>query len=76
MTRSRPDVVFDCNVFLQAISRVNGPAAQSLRLVEQNAITLYIITGKLFRQRFPSLHVVSPVDFVAAVMPKEAPRPD
>src|SRR5437763_325787 len=42
MNPSRPDVVFDCNVFLQAISRLNGPAAQALRLVEQNAVTLYL----------------------------------
>jgi putative PIN family toxin of toxin-antitoxin system len=42
MNPSRPDVVFDCNVFLQAITRVNGPAAQALRLVEQNAVTLYL----------------------------------
>jgi putative PIN family toxin of toxin-antitoxin system len=38
----RPDVVFDCNVFIQAISRANGPAAQSLRLVDQNVVTLHI----------------------------------
>ncbi len=42
MNPSRPDVVFDCNVFLQAISRVNGPAAQALRLVERNVVRLYV----------------------------------
>jgi putative PIN family toxin of toxin-antitoxin system len=42
MKQSRPDVVFDCNVFLQAISRVNGPAAHALRLVEENAVTLHL----------------------------------
>jgi uncharacterized protein len=42
MNSSRPDVVFDCNVFLQAIARSNGPAAQALRLVDQNEITLHI----------------------------------
>jgi putative PIN family toxin of toxin-antitoxin system len=42
MNPSRPDVVFDCNVFLQAISRIQGPAAQALRLVESNALTLYV----------------------------------
>jgi putative PIN family toxin of toxin-antitoxin system len=42
MNPRRPDVIFDCNVFLQAVSRVNGPAAQALRLVEQNAVTLHV----------------------------------
>jgi uncharacterized protein len=42
MNSSRPDVVFDCNVFLQAITRPDGPAAHALRLVDQNEITLHI----------------------------------
>src|SRR5689334_547254 len=42
MNASRPDVVFDCNVFLQAVSRAEGPAAQALRLVERNVITLHV----------------------------------
>lgn len=42
MNADRPDVVFDCNVFLQAVARENGAAAQALRLVEQNAITLHV----------------------------------
>ena len=42
MNPSRPDVVFDCNVFLQAISRANGPASQALRLVERSVVTLHV----------------------------------
>src|SRR5258708_2502386 len=42
MNPIRPDVVFDCNVYLQAISRVNGPAASALRLLEGNRITVYL----------------------------------
>jgi len=42
MDPSRPNVVFDCNIFSQAISRVNGPAAAALNLIEQNRITLHI----------------------------------
>ena len=42
MNPSRPDVVFDCNTFLQAIARANGPAAGALRLIEQNRITLHL----------------------------------
>jgi len=42
MNSTRPDVVFDCNVFLQAFARRSGPAAAALRLVERNAITLHI----------------------------------
>jgi putative PIN family toxin of toxin-antitoxin system len=38
----RPDVVFDCNVFLQAIVRSAGPAAHALRLVEQGAVALHV----------------------------------
>ena len=47
MEPSRPGVVFDCNVFLQAIARGTGPAAQALRLVERNAITLYVSRSTL-----------------------------
>ena len=42
MNRSRPDVVFDCNIYLQAISRNHGPAARALALVDKNEITLYL----------------------------------
>jgi putative PIN family toxin of toxin-antitoxin system len=42
MNPSRPDVVFDCNIFLQAVSRVKGPAAESLRLAENNAVNLFV----------------------------------
>ena len=38
----RPDVVFDCNVFLQAMVRGAGPAAHALRLVEQGTVTLHV----------------------------------
>src|ERR1700733_5010187 len=47
MNPSRPDVVFDCNIFLQAISRTNGPAAEALRLVDQNVVTLHLSKGIL-----------------------------
>ena len=42
MNPSRPDVVFDCNIFLQAVARAGGPAARALQLIEQNAITLHV----------------------------------
>src|SRR4051812_49118882 len=42
MDVSRPNVVFDCNVYVQAISRMNGPAAAALRLIEENRITLHL----------------------------------
>jgi putative PIN family toxin of toxin-antitoxin system len=42
MARPHPDVVFDCNIFLQAISREAGPAATALRLVETGAIALHV----------------------------------
>jgi len=42
MNPSRPDVVFDCNVILQAFARAHGPAVDALRLVEQNTISLHL----------------------------------
>lgn len=42
MNPSRPDVVFDCNVFFQAIARENGPAAKALRMVESKLVTLHV----------------------------------
>jgi putative PIN family toxin of toxin-antitoxin system len=38
----RPRVVFDCNVLIQAISNQAGPAGQSLALLEQNLIEVYV----------------------------------
>ena len=42
MNSLRPDVVLDCNVLVQAVVRQTGPAAQILRLVEQNRVTLHV----------------------------------
>lgn len=42
MNPARPDVVFDCNVLFQALSRVHGPAAAALRLIDQNRVTLHV----------------------------------
>jgi putative PIN family toxin of toxin-antitoxin system len=42
MDSLRPDVVYDCNVFVQAIIRASGPAAAALRLVERNAVRLHV----------------------------------
>ena len=42
MNSLRPDVVFDCNIFLQAVTRATGPAAEALRRVERNEVTLYL----------------------------------
>jgi uncharacterized protein len=42
MNPARPKVVFDCNVLLQAAARQRGPAAECLRLVERDIVTLYL----------------------------------
>jgi putative PIN family toxin of toxin-antitoxin system len=42
MNSIRPDVVFDCNIFLQAATSTSGPAAQALRLAERNIVTLHV----------------------------------
>jgi putative PIN family toxin of toxin-antitoxin system len=62
----RPAAVFDCNVLLQAFTRPAGPAGLSLRLVEQNRVTLFISKSILrefrltlqypeIRERYPEL---------------------
>ena len=38
----RPRVVFDCMVYLQATISESGPAAALLRLVDQDALSLFI----------------------------------
>ena len=38
----RPGVVFDCNVFLQALANEQSTAAKALDLLEQDAITLFV----------------------------------
>lgn len=40
--REKARVVFDCNVFLQAAARAQGPAAACLRLVENGYLRLYL----------------------------------
>ena len=66
MDALRPDVVFDCNVFLQAIVRSDGPAAAALRLVEHNAVRLHLNNAILrelrrtlaypeLRERYPAI---------------------
>jgi putative PIN family toxin of toxin-antitoxin system len=42
VSSDRPRVVFDCNVLVQAISNQAGPAGQSLALLEQNLIEVYV----------------------------------
>jgi len=42
MSPLRPDVVFDCNIFLQGLTRRLGQAAEALRRVERNEVTLYV----------------------------------
>jgi predicted nucleic acid-binding protein len=49
MEPTRPDVVFDSNIFLQALARANGPSAEALRMVEQNRVTLHI-SGAILRE--------------------------
>ena len=38
----RPGVVFDCNVFLQALANEKSAAAKALDLLEQDSITLFV----------------------------------
>ena len=38
----RPGVVFDCNVFLQALANEKSAAAKALDFLEQDVITLFV----------------------------------
>lgn len=42
MPEQTPRVVFDCNVFVQAIANRNSPARRALRLFFDDAITLFV----------------------------------
>jgi putative PIN family toxin of toxin-antitoxin system len=42
MIAGRTGVVFDCNVLLQAALRADGPAAECLRQLDANRITVYV----------------------------------
>jgi putative PIN family toxin of toxin-antitoxin system len=39
---TRPRVVFDCNVLIQAVAAPDGPSAAALRLYEQNLIEVFL----------------------------------
>jgi putative PIN family toxin of toxin-antitoxin system len=47
MSETRPGVVFDCNVLLQATLRETGPAAECLRLLDDNLITVFLSRATL-----------------------------
>lgn len=79
MNLFRPDVVFDCNILLQAISRESGPAAAALRLMEQNRIALHIskpivqefrrtLDYPEIRQRNPQVTVQRIESFIARLL--------
>jgi uncharacterized protein len=42
MSEEPPHVVFDCNVFVQAIANEESAAARALELLDEDAITLFI----------------------------------
>ena len=46
-----PKVVFDCNVYLQALIKETGPAAACLTLFENGAIELYVSEALLTELR-------------------------
>lgn len=39
---TRPRVVFDCMIFLQATASESGPAAELFRLLERNVLSLFV----------------------------------
>ncbi len=76
MNPLRPDVVFDSNTLFQAIVRADSPAAEALRLMERNEITLHssratlrefrrIVGYRRIRERYPQLTRDSVDEFLA-----------
>lgn len=74
----QPRVVFDCNVFLQAFVRRNGPAAACLKLAEQGRIRLVISPAILselrkvllrpkVRAKFPVLTPESVAEYIQSI---------
>jgi putative PIN family toxin of toxin-antitoxin system len=64
VSRSRPRVVFDCNVLLQAALSEEGPAAECLRQLDANRITVYLsrATAQELRSvlRYPAIREKNP----------------
>lgn len=48
---TRPRVVFDCNIYVQAIAFADGPAADALRLMESGDVELFISKATLSELR-------------------------
>ena len=55
MPEQTPQVVFDCNVFVQRIAKRNSPARKALRLFFDGAISLFVSEAILREVR----HVLS-----------------
>jgi putative PIN family toxin of toxin-antitoxin system len=70
-----PDVVFDCNVYLQGSVGTSGPAAQCLRLLDADVYTLFVsqdvleevsdvLSRPALQHRFPELTEESAQDLL------------
>lgn len=46
-----PRVVFDCNVYVQAIANENSPAARALDLLDAGTLTLFVSDAVLYELR-------------------------
>lgn len=66
---SRPRVVYDCNLLVQAVAFDNGPAARCLRLVESGQVELFVS-----RPTLRELRRVLAYDEVVAISPNMTPR--
>jgi putative PIN family toxin of toxin-antitoxin system len=65
---SRPRVVFDCNLLVQALAFDSGPAAQCLRLVESGQVELFVS-----RPTLNELRRVLRYEEVVAISPNMTP---
>ena len=66
MNGENPRVVFDCNVFVQALANEESAAAKALDLLDEDAITLFVsdailaeirdvLSRPIIRQLMPSI---------------------
>lgn len=83
MTASKPRVIFDCNVLVQAVMNPAGPSARCVRLVEDGVVTLVTSRAALAEAgnvlNRPAFRAVNPAltpEFVEAFLKALAYRSD
>src|SRR4051794_16077726 len=61
MTAAAPKVVYDCNIFVQALINLNGPAARCLELANEGKVHLFASPYVLAEIR--EIHLKTPAKY-------------